>query len=263
MTPYLALLRVRLAALFQYRMIAFAGFFTQVFWGILKMMIVTAFYRESTMAQPITVEQAVTFIWLGQALLQLLPWSIDKELEAQVKSGQIAYELIRPIELYGLFFCRSFAIRSIPTVMRGIPLFLFAGLFFFLPPPVSLGAGIVFVLSLFCSVLLSSAITTLVVISLFWTLSGEGIVRLLPHTAVVLSGLVVPLPLFPDWMQPFLSFQPFRGVIDIPCRLYTGIIPLSESLFYLGFQLMWFFLLALLGKYLMQRAVKQFVVQGG
>ena len=105
--------------------------------------------------------------------------------------------------------------------------------------------------------------TTLVSISLFWTLSGEGIQRLLPHFAVLLSGMVVPLLLFPSWMQPFLNIQPFRGIMDIPCRLYTGVIPVSETLYYLGFQLAWICILVLIGQRLIQKAIRQFVIQGG
>ena len=33
---------------------------------------------------------------------------------------------------------------------------------------------------------------------------------------IVLSGALVPLPLFPDWLQPALALQPFAGLVDIP-----------------------------------------------
>lgn len=101
------------------------------------------------------------------------------------------------------------------------------------------------------------------IVSLFWTLSGEGMLRLLPHIVILLSGTLVPLPLFPGWMQPFLDIQPFRCIIDIPCRLYTGVIPADESLFYLAFQAMWLFLFITGGRILIKKAVNQFVVQGG
>lgn len=263
MKAYLALFKTRISVLFQYRAAALAGLGTQVFWGIVKVMILTAFYAQSTTPQPITLLQAATFVWIGQALLQLLPWNIDKEIEAQVKNGNVAYELIRPLDLYWHWFSRSMAMRVVPTVLRSIPLFLVAGLFFDLPPPVSWAAGASFTFSLLFSALLSSAITTLVIVSLFWTLSGEGVQRLLPHIVILFSGMVVPLPLFPGWMQPFLDIQPFRCIIDIPSRLYTGVIPADESLFYLAFQGMWAFLFVAAGRILIKKAVNQFVVQGG
>lgn len=263
MNAYFSILRVRLAVLFQYRAAALAGLMTQVFWGIVKVMILTAFYAHAIAPQPITLAQAATFIWIGQALLQLLPWNIDKEIEAQVKSGNVAYDLVRPLDLYGYWFSRSLAMRLIPTLLRSLPLFVIAGLFFDLSKPVSWMAGAAFGMSLVFSVLVSTAITTLVIISLFWTISGEGIQRLLPHLVMVFSGMVVPLPLFPDWAQPFLNIQPFRCIVDIPSRLYTGVIPASEAIYYLCFQLMWGMVFICLGRWLINRALKRLVIEGG
>ncbi len=263
MKAYLAILRGRLAVLFQYRAAALAGLVTQIFWGFVKIMILSAFYMQDAYSQPISLAQAMTFIWLGQALLQVLPWNIDKEIEAQIKNGNVAYELIRPLDIYWLWFSRSLAMRLVPTFFRSIPLFLMAGLFFGLSQPVSIEAGIAFGVSIIFSVLLSSAITTLIIISLFWTISGEGIQRLIPHFTMLLSGMVVPLPLFPDWMQPFLNLQPFRGLIDIPCRLYTGVIPCQDVWFCFGFQIVWIVILIVMGRILIKKAIKQVVIQGG
>ena len=263
MNGYFAILIIRMKTLLQYRAASFAGICTQLFWALLNAMILRAFYAGASFAEPISLQQAVTFVWLGQALLPVIPWSIDKEIQAQVKNGNVAYELIRPLHLYGLWFARSFALRSIPMAIRCVPIFVIGGLFFGLSAPVSWEAGAMFGLSVALALLLSSSMTTLVLISLFWTISGEGVQRLLPHFTLLFSGTLVPLPLFPSWIQSFLSLQPFRGVMDIPCRFYTGVIPVSEAGFYLGFQLSWALLFILLGRWLMSRAMKNLVIQGG
>ena len=263
MNGYLAILKIRTKALLQYRAAACAAICTQLFWGVVTIMIYRAFYQGGAAIEPISLNQAMTFILVGQALLPLLPWTIDKEIEAQVKNGNVAYELIRPIDLYGLWFVRSFAFRAIPTLMRCAPIFIIGGWLFGLSAPVSLEAGFLFFLSVIFALFLSSTITTLVLISLFWTVSGEGIQRLLPHFTILFSGMVVPLPLFPTWMQPFLNVQPFRGVMDIPCRLYTGVIPAEDAFYYFGFQLIWTLIFVLMGKWLINRAMKRVVIQGG
>lgn len=263
MKAYLAILRCRLSALFQYRAAAFAGLLTQLFWGIIKSMILTAFFFDSSTPQPLTLSQAISFIWLGQALIQLLPWNIDREDEDLVKTGNVVYLLTRPISLYWFLYYRSMAIRIVPTLFRCLPLFTLAYLFFGLSAPVSVSAAFTFFCSIILSLLLSSAITAAVAISLFWTISGEGIKRLLPHTVVFLSGMIVPLPLFPDWMQPFLSLQPFRCIVDIPSRIYTGVIPVSESFWYLGLQGVWALIFVALGMFLVKKATHHLVVQGG
>ena len=263
MNGYLAVLKIRVKVLLQYRAAAFAGIITQAFWGLLNVMIFKAFFSQSAGPEPITLAQTITFVWLGQALLQVLPWTVDRELEAQVKNGHVAYELIRPLDLYRLWYVRAFAMRLIPTLMRCFPIFICGGLFFGLAAPISWQAGGIFCLSVCFALFLSAAIITLVIVSLFWTVSGDGIQRLLPHIVTFFSGMIVPLPLFPAWAQPFLNWQPFRGVMDIPCRLYTGVIPVAEAPHYLLFQLAWTACFILLGKTLMHRALKQFVIQGG
>ncbi len=132
-----AIFKLRMKTLFQYRAAAFAGILTQLFWGLIFVMIFRTFYGEQSVVEPITLSQTITFIWVGQALLHLLPLSIDKELEGQIRSGNVAYELVRPIHLYGLWFARSFALRLIPTVMRCIPVFIVGGLWLGLSAPVS------------------------------------------------------------------------------------------------------------------------------
>ena len=262
MNAYFALLRCRFASLVQYKAAVLAGIATQIFWGILKVMILTAFYASSTKSQPMTLQEAITFIWIGQMLFLLLPWNIDKDIEAQIKSGVVVYELIRPIDLYWLWFSRSLALRLFPALLRSLIICIIASLCLGMSLPISPSAAFLFFLSMCFATLLASSITTLVMISLFWTISGEGLLRLLPQVTLLLSGLVVPLPLFPEWLQPFILLQPFRAIVDIPSRIYTGLIPVSESLFWIGFQSLWLFILIIMGKWLMKKALRQFVVQG-
>lgn len=263
MSAYSAIFMMRVKALFQYRLAALMGSFTQLFWGLIHIMILRAFYTNSYQSEPISLEEAIAFTWIGQTLLGLIPWSVDKEVERQIKNGDVAFELLRPLNLYGVWFVRSLAMRLIPCVMRCIPILILGGLFFSFSPPVSEVALALFCFSVFLSLLLSAGFTTLITLSLFWTFSGEGIQRLVPHFMILLSGMLVPLPLFPDWLQPVLSIQPFRALIDIPCRFYTGLILPANALPYLVFQAAWALLFILLGQKILKRALKQFIILGG
>ena len=100
MRAYWAIFRARFYLLLQYRVAALAGVGTQVFFGLVAIMVMQAFYAGSTRAQPMALEQVVTYKWLGQAFLALLPWSVDREVAAMIKSGAVAYELTRPADVY-------------------------------------------------------------------------------------------------------------------------------------------------------------------
>lgn len=265
LNPYKAIILAQLKVFLHFRSAIFAGLATQVFWGMIKVMILKAFYTQSSFVSKGTLSfmDATIFIWLGQAFLHLVPWSVDKDIAKQIRSGNIAYELLRPISLYWSFYARSLSFRLFSTLLRATPLFLIAVIFFNLPLPRNIESFSYFSLSLVLSGLLSSAITSLVMSSLFWTLSGEGIQRLLPHFVMFSSGMVVPLPLFPDSIRSFFELLPFRGVIDIPCRLYAGGLSTSEILYFLEFQITWILILILIGQWVMANAQKRLVIQGG
>ena len=119
--PYRAILSARFRMLLQYRAAALAGLWTQIFFGLVLLMIYEAFYRSTTVRQPMTFAEVVSYVWLGQALLAMLPWNADAEIRAMVRSGAVAYELCRPVDLYSLWYARALAWRTAPTILRAVP----------------------------------------------------------------------------------------------------------------------------------------------
>ncbi len=263
MKPYLATLGARFRMVLQYRAAAFAGFLTQLFWGLIRVMIFGGFYAAATSAQPLSYAEVVTYVWLGQALLGLLPWNVDAESREMMRSGMVAYELLRPVDLYGYWYARTMALRVATTVLRALPMFVVAGLFLGLSAPASPAAAGAFVVALAGAVVLGCAITTLGIIGLMWTIAGDGILYVLIVCVSVFSGLIIPLPLFPDWMQPILAFLPFRGLADAPYRVYMGHIPPSEMLGIVAHQLAWTVAFVIAGRLLLARGLRRVVVQGG
>ncbi len=263
MKAYGAIFSARFRTLLQYRTAAVAGCVTQVFWGLIRMMIFTAFYASTSATQPMTLSEVVTYVWLGQATLLLVLFRPDREVRDMIRSGTVAYELVRPVDLYRLWYARSLAARTAPTLLRMMPILLIGGLFFGMRAPVSLGCGGLWVLSTLAAVLLSSAIGTLMTVSMLWTISGEGVNRLTMAALWILSGIVVPLPLFPDWMQPLLSILPFRGMMDTPFRIYMAHIPPAQAAGAIVHQLAWTLGLVTFGRWLLARATRALVVQGG
>jgi ABC-2 type transport system permease protein len=269
--PYAAIVSARFRMMLQYRAAAIGGLWTQVFFGLVFLGVYEAFYRSTTAAQPMAFAQIVSYTWLGQALLAMLPWNADAEVRAMVRSGAVAYELCRPIDLYGLWYARALAWRTAPTILRAVPLCLFAA--FILPliglgewrlaAPASLPSAAAFGLTLACTLLLACALTTLINISLLWTISGDGVVLLMTALVTFFSGMLVPLPLFPAWAQPIMQALPFAGLVDLPFRVYIGHIDPAAIASVLRHQLLWTAALVLFGRWLLARGLRRVVVQGG
>ncbi|MSS70242.1 MAG: ABC transporter permease [Candidatus Latescibacteria bacterium] len=263
MKSYWAVVSARFRVLLQYRAAAVAGLVTQVFFGLLFVMVYEAFYRSTTTPQPMAYRDVVTYLWLGQALLGMFPWNEDREIRAMIRSGVVAYELVRPLDLYVFWFSRALALRTAPTLLRAIPMFIIAGIFFGLQPPPSWASAGAWMAATVVALLLSCAFTTLATISLLWTVSGEGLSQLMVVAVCILSGQFVPLPFFPDWAQPVLNLLPFRGLVDIPFRLYMGHISPDQAISVLTQQVAWTVALIVLGRWILSRGTRRLVVQGG
>ncbi len=271
LTPYYSVVLARFRTLLQYRAAAFAGFVTQLFWGAIRLMVIFAFYQLRPDDQPMTIPELAAYVWLGQALLAVFPWNVDTEIAEMIRSGSVAYELTRPLNLYWFWFARTIALRTAPTLLRCMPMIVFA--MFALPamglqewalqPPPDWIAGVGFLVSQLLGLLLACAMTMLMHVVLIWSLSGEGINRIFPSIALVLSGNILPLPLYPDWMQTFIEWQPFQGLIDVPFRIYSGNIGAADIPLELAQQCFWTAVFIAWGYWAMARIHRRLVVQGG
>lgn len=270
LSPYLAIFAARFLMMLQYRAAALAGIVTQFWWGGILIAALSAFYASGG-AAPITLAQAIAYTWLGQAFLGLLPWNVDPEIAAMMRSGDVAYERLRPLDTYFYWFARAAAWRAAGTALRAVPLLLVA---FAVLPAVGLGqwslqapatppAAALFALSMAAVVLLSAAITTLLNISVVAMVSEQGLNALVNSLVIILSGMVVPLPLFPSWTHAFLFVQPFAGLVDIPYRIYLADLAGKAALAGIALQLFWTLALIGCGRLLMAHAMRGIQVQGG
>ena len=188
MKPYLSILVSRFLTLLQYRAAAIAGMSTQLFFGLVRVMIYDGFYRSTAAPQPLTPDQVTTYIWLGQAMLLLAMLDVDKDVAAMIRTGSVAYEMTRPLDLYNLWFARAISGRAAPLLMRALPIVAVAGMFLGLRKPASVGAIALFSVSAFAGLLLAASMAALMTLSLLWTISGDGIYRLASPLIFFLFG---------------------------------------------------------------------------
>jgi ABC-2 type transport system permease protein len=248
--------------LLQYRAAALAGLVTQVFWGLIRMMVLIAFYESTTQPQPMGLERVISYVWLGQAFLLLVISGGDAEVAQLIRGGNIAYELLRPIDLYNLWYCRMLASRLAPVLLRAAPMLVLASIIGWVHWP-GWPNALAALASFAAAFLLSSAIGALMTLTMLWTVSGIGINRLLGAMAYFLSGIVVPLPLLPEGWQGVVQALPFRGLGDVPYRFFTGDLGVAQLPLELAHQLGWTIALVVLGRAVLAKAVRRVVVQGG
>ena len=275
--PYIGVFRIRFIAGMQYRAAAWAGVATQFFWGAMQLLIFYAFYESSGLHSPgsealgpqahMNFSQLSDFIWMRQAFLALVMlWSMDNELLDHIASGNVAYELARPLSLYSFWFARILAFRISRTALRCVPIFFIA---FFLPRPWGFNlpangsAFALFIPSLLLAALISSALSMIICLLTFVSLNPLGARLLIGAVADFLMGAIIPIPFMPPLLQKICSALPFRYTADFPFRVYSGNIGASEAYLGLVMQLFWLLVLVLLGLWGFRASLRRLVIQGG
>ena len=264
---YLAFFRLRLINTFQYRTAAWAGVFTQFFWGFMEIQLYRMFYAEHAASFPMELGDLVSYIWLRQAFLSMLStWIFEKELFGVILDGNVAYEMCRPVSVYGMWFARTAAVRLSRAAMRFWPILLVSSL---LPDPWGMNlpasptAFAAFLLSMALGLCLASALALIVYFSCFFTISSDGIRAVLTPLSDFMSGGIIPLPFMPAWLIPFVQYAPFSSILNAPLRIYSGDISgaaLTETLLLQAF---WLIALVALGYWMQKKGLKKLCVQGG
>lgn len=261
MRPYLAQFRSTFAGLLQYRSAALAGIATQFCFGFLRLEVLAVFVASG--GSPLTRQQTSDYVWLGQAFLWLLAFRPDPEIPELVKSGRLGCELLRPVDLHTFWLARALARRVAPTLLRAVPLLAVCLLCGWLHPPVSWLSGAAFGVSLASAALLSAALSLVTAQTALWTVAADGVALLLPTLVWFCSGLIVPIPFFPDWLRPLIEALPFAGILDTPARIWMGETPPMAAVGMIGKQLGWCLALIVLGRWMARRGLARAVVAGG
>lgn len=267
MKPYFSVLKLRLLNGLQYRAAAAAGIATQFFFGFIIIMVFQAFYSHASGNQPMSLDEVIAYVWLQQAFLALVMlWYRDNELFDLITSGNIAYELCRPCDLYGFWYAKLLAQRLSSAFLRSFPILIVA---FLLPKPYKLVfppdflSLLAFILALTFGLFVLVSISMFIYISVFITMSPAGSLLLFAVLGEFFSGLVIPIPLMPTWVQTIASALPFRWTVDFPFRVYSGQISPVQAFYGIIIQLIWLAVLLIFGKFLFGKAIRKLVIQGG
>ena len=263
MKAYLSIFTMRRRMETQYRGAVLGGLICQVFFGIILVAIYRAMYAGKPQAIPLG--HVTTYVWLQQAFFRMLVAS-DPELMDKIRTGAIAYDLCRPLHLYGYYYARILAQKLTGSVLRALPMLVLASL---LPEgwglclPASVPALLLAVLALILGLLCVAALENITMGFTMRTLDPRGMQGMLNLLMMTLSGNILPLTLFPDSWQRVITLLPYAQLLDAPIRLYTGEYPPDRAPEVLLIQLAWTGILVLAGCVFWNKNQRKLIIQGG
>lgn len=266
MSYYFGVFKFRAKALFQYRLALFSSTPLYFMNGLLSLSILFAFQQSSGDAQ-VSFQSLVNYVWIQTSFAPFASaWVVDNELNNLIKTGDVAYEYIKPIDIYWSWFSRLTSQRVVNSLFSSLPVLIAAVL---LPAPFSLtvmgdkGLLAAFAISIFLALILNTVLSLLVYISVFHTYSITGSLLVFGSIMQFAGGLVIPYTLFPKALTNVLDVFPFRYGAAFPFQLLSQTFQIQEILTGIAMQLLWIVVVVFLGKAWLNKIITKLVIQGG
>ncbi|MFC7363174.1 ABC transporter permease [Nocardioides astragali] len=249
-----------------YRAATVAGIFTNSVFGIIYSFAYLALWRQNPDAGGYDAADAVTYVWLGQALLMTVAlWGggTTDDLAERIRNGDVAIDLYRPVGLVGWYLAGDLGRALYHFLTRGLAPTVIGIVLFDISLPPSPTAALGFLLSIPLAVTVSFALRFLVASTAFWLLDATGARILSGALALFFSGMALPLVLFPGWLGTLAEALPFSAMIQVPNDIWLGRHTGLELGSALAFQAGWALALLATCGLVLRLATRKVVVQGG
>lgn len=257
---YWGFARVRFADLMANRARFFTGILSYFIYVSVYYSIYRAVYSGGEMIGGLALPEALTYVAIVWLLRSLYTNNLDRELTEEVRQGDIALALLRPVGYNTAKLAGAAGEVGFRGLFFTLPATLVILLVYPVLPPAGVVAGIGFMMSAILAFAVYSQINLLVGLSAIFTEHTIGIQRAKNATMDLLGGVLIPLTFYPEWAQSILAWLPFQAVAFSPAAIYLGE---ANPLPVLLVQFVWVVVLYLLSRWVWYMATSRLTVQGG
>ncbi|MFD3657985.1 ABC transporter permease [Streptomyces sp. 24-1644] len=249
-----------------YRIATAAGVFTNTAFGFIMAYTYTALWDERPRLGGYDMSEALTYVWLGQALLMtcaMMGGGFEDELMERIRTGDIAVDLYRPADLQLWWLAGDLGRAAFHLLGRGIVPMVLGALAFDLALPGSFWTWPAFLVSVLLGVVVSFAVRYLVALSAFWLMDGAGAMQIAWLAGLFFSGMLLPLNLFPGVLGEVARMLPWSSLLQVPADVFLGKRTGWGLVEAYAFQGGWALALLTAGRLVQVLATRRVVIQGG
>ncbi len=244
-----------------YRFDVFTGVASVLVRLYLLRMVWIALYARNAAPSDLPLHAIITYT--AVALLMGLVMDIDQTrlLYEKLHEGSIATDFLKPISVPLYFFSDGTGEVLFHATLI-VPSLFFALLFVHIdiPSPAVLA---VFFVSFFLGYLVGFCINFIMNCIAFWTLEIHAARLIVTWVSDLFGGELIPLVIFPVFLQKFAFVLPFAAMFSTPLLIYVGVIKPDRYAEALGLQLFWVVVLGAVAALVWRAGAKRVVVQGG
>lgn len=263
MKLFFALVKLSFQRQLSYRTATLSGLATNLYFGLLRAMVIIALYGVEKQVAGITLSGAITYTGISQAAIAYLSLFGWYDLMNTVSSGEVGSDLLKPMGYLYFWMAQDFGRALFQILGRSLPILLFYAWFFDLTYPASLLSWLNFISVLLLAWLVSFAYRFLINLAGFWIPNAFGVGRFFYTLSWFFSGFLMPLRFLPTWFQRICYLTPFPHTINTIVETYLGVIKgpaLQQAIIN---QILWACGLLLISQLVLQAGVRRLVIQGG
>lgn len=246
-----------------YRVATAVGLLTNFLFGLFRVAVLLALLGDRQQIDGYTAVSLITYTGLTQAVLALLSMFGWYDLMNTVYSGDVGSDLLKPMNYYTFWLAQDLGRALVNLLLRGVLFMLLFELVYDLTYPQTAVRWLILIISLTLSWLLSFSFRFLINLAAFWTPQARGIIGLGFIFSWFFSGFLMPLRLFPDWVQRLALLTPFPHMLNSLVEIYLGILTNTQVVQVLLMQVAWVIGLVVLGQMVLKTAVRRLVILGG
>lgn len=206
-----------------------------------------------------TLRQIIWYLVFTEALTMAGP-PIGARIEEDVKSGDIAVKLTRPMSYLGFQYSSYMAEASLRFFIH-----LLAGSLIAWPiaGAPTFGYGWLGMLSLSVGALtITFLIGSIVALLAFWIEETRGVEFVVQKLQFTIGGMLLPIDLMPEWLQRVCAWLPFQAALYFPARTAVHFEAAALGRQWI-IQAGWIAGLAVLAILVYRKGVKKLNVNGG
>ncbi len=243
-------------------------FWAEIVMQLFTMLIFVYFWRAiysnsgQNVLSGLSLTQTLNYMLLTRIIGSTLDSYMIFNFGSAIREGNIANELLRPVDFQGRSYLEQLAMSAMKLLVR-LPLAVVAILFFGLrlpsDPAVWAAFGVAYLLAhgvSFCFEWLFACLA-------FYSTEtwGLGVVR--EAVGLLFSGALLPLAMMPGWLQALTAVLPFSKIIYTPVALFAGILPPERAWGLWLEQGAWLVGLLVASRLFFNYSVRKITVQGG
>lgn len=184
-------------------------------------------------------------------------------MATDISEGKVSLLMMKPVNIPMAYIGKALGEAAFRLILLTAPTSAVLLLVYPVSPPPGLLFFAAFLLSLCGSVLLVSSINFIIGSCAIELLSIQGLLRFKFWMQELLSGLLVPLALFPAPLRAISRWLPFEHIGYTPMMIYLGKLSWAETARTLGLEGFWIAFLLLFGNWFWNRLSRRITIHGG